>query len=100
MDKMLLFDHIRPRELTAHFGVQPASQENQVREPSANASPCGLAFAEGGVEGPHRVISEIWKEIVVMQSQHVEDNIPVHTRCGVQLGYIEATTRISSSREA
>ena len=26
------------------------------REPSANASPYGLAFAEGGVEGPHRVV--------------------------------------------
>ena len=78
MDNVLIFDDIWPRELPAHFGAQPASQET-----------------EGAAEGPHRVIFEVWEEIVVMQSQHVQDNFPVHTRCGVRLGYIEATTRIS-----
>ena len=78
MDKVLIFDHIWPRELPAHFGAQPASQET-----------------EGGVESPRRVTFEVWEEIVVVQSQHVQDNVPVHIRCGVKLGYIEATTRRS-----
>ena len=39
---MLIFDHIWPRELPAHFGAQPASQET-----------------EGGVEGPHRFVFDL-----------------------------------------